>query len=116
MNKGILFTIDGILALIFISLLVSINLSNTNNLEEINKLNDLEKLSDLLITSQILEIENINILEENFKKIFPNKNGIIKINNTTKNIGKCENLQTISQKVTYINKSNNKIYIEINIC
>ncbi|MDD3178030.1 MAG: hypothetical protein PHR26_00765 [Candidatus ainarchaeum sp.] len=115
-NKGILFTIDGMLALIFISLLITINLNNTNNLEEIEKLDTLLKISDLLITSQHIELENINILEKNFKKIFPNKKGYIKINNQIKEIGKkCTNCDIISQKATYINKSNQEIYIEIRI-
>lgn len=75
------------------------------------------KTNDLLLTSQILEINDITMLKRNYQQLFSNYNGYIKINNKIEYIKntdlKKENLFVNSIK--YINSSNNDIYIEIGI-
>lgn len=119
-DKGFFFSIDIIFAIIIFTLFL-ILFYYPNTTEE--KLTDLLifdislKTNDLLLTSQILEIKEINILRNNFQEIFTNYDGYIKINNKTEHIKntdlKKENLFVNSIK--YINSSNNDIYIEIGI-
>lgn len=119
-DKGFFFSIDIIFAIIIFTLFLLL-FYYPNTTEE--KLTDLLifdislKTNDLLLTSQILEIKEINILRNNFQEIFSNYNGYIKINNKTEHIKntdlKKENLFVNSIK--YINSSNNDIYIEIGI-
>jgi len=114
-NKGIFFTIDGLFALLFIGILiVSFNgYKQTNNLDEIMIS---QKIGDLLISSQQLQITNMDILTKNYQKLI-NKDGYIKINNNTRYIGtrKYKYNSLISQDITYINSFNHKIYIEIGV-
>jgi len=118
-GKGIFFTIDGLFALMFIILLVFV----FNNHTSINKpIKDLErikitnKVSDLLLTSQILMIEDVMVLEKNYEKLIE-KNGYIIINNTEKQIilNNSKGKEVISQSIKYINGSNKVIYIEIGV-
>jgi len=117
-NRGLFFTIDGLFALIFISLLIfSFNMSTTTNTNnDLEKIIITSKISDLLITSQILEIENLKELENNYNKMFENK-GYININSKIKEINTktINEKQLISQSIKYINSSNKEIYIEIGV-
>lgn len=115
MNKGIIFTIDGLFALLLIGILI-VSFSGykqTNNLDEIMVS---QKIGDLLITSQQLQIKNINTLTRNYKELI-NKDGYVKINNQIKYIGsrRYKYNSLISQGITYINSFNHKIYIEIGV-
>jgi len=113
-NRGILFTIDGLIALMFI--ILSIVIFTTNTTDNTEQYLITEKISDLLITSQKLEITSLNTLEENYNKLIP-KEGYIKINNKFKkiNTNNSKDKKVISQAITYINSSNNEIYIEIGV-
>jgi hypothetical protein len=88
--------------------------TNTNN--DLEKIIITSKISDLLITSQILEIENLKELENNYNKMFENK-GYININSKIKEINTktINEKQLISQSIKYINSSNKEIYIEIGV-
>jgi len=115
--KGQLFVIDGMLALAFIGMLLLLSFSENGFAEKNNKLLKIQKINDLLITSQYLENEDIGELKKNYLLLFPNTCGHIKINSDTKEIN-CASLEKtnfISNSIKYINKSNNKIYIEIGI-
>ncbi|MCK9293008.1 MAG: hypothetical protein WCY27_01960 [archaeon] len=117
-NRGLFFTIDGLFALIFITILLfSFNMSTTTNTDkDLEKIIITSRISDLLITSQLLEIDNLKDLEKNYNKLFENK-GYVKIDSKLKEINsksKNEN-QLISQSIKYINSSNKVIYIEIGV-
>ena len=114
-NKGIVFTIDAILALLFISLLLLIGITSNKELDDFEKYQVNQIIGDLLITSQILGIENINEVEQNYTKLLGNREGYIKINNDQIRTGIKNKLKSelISQRITYINISNKEIYIEI---
>lgn len=117
-NKGVLFTIDGLLAIIFIAILIFIfSIGTSNNYsKQIQTIENTQKISDLLITTQYLEITNILELEENYIKLFKNKKGYIIINNMEKKVGNTSKTQNlISQSIRYINSSNKEIYIEIGV-
>ena len=115
MNKGIFFTIDGLFALLFIGILI-ISFSGYQQQNNLDKLMISQKIGDLLITTQQLQIININTLAKNYEKLI-NKDGYIKINNQIKYIGsrKYKYNSLISQDITYINSFNYKIYIEIGV-
>ncbi|MDD4049506.1 MAG: hypothetical protein PHX47_00685 [Candidatus ainarchaeum sp.] len=114
MNKGILFTIDAIIALLFVGLMGLI--LQVPNIESAEKILINNRISDLLITSQRLEIDSIDKLEENYIKIFDKKEGYIIINSDKKEINKNSNkYRIISQNIKYINSSNKEIYIEIGV-
>jgi hypothetical protein len=116
-KKGILFTFDGLLALIFIAILIGVFSTNltANNIKQLEKIQINQKISDLLITSQYLEIDDLYTLEKNYKKLFNKQPGYIKINNKIKNINASIKNQLITQSITYINSSNKEIYIEIGV-
>jgi len=118
-NNGQIFVIDGLFALIFISLLIltmqtiaSENLAK-NNVELLKS----QKINDLLITAQYLKIDNLETLEKNYLLLFPLTPGYIRINNKKKemNYSGIEKTNTLSNSIKYINNSNNKIYIEIGV-
>jgi len=117
-TKGIVFTIDAILALTFVAILSLVLFVPINdNTQEVEKIIINNKISDLLITTQILEINQINTLENNYKKLFNTRKGYIQINNEKIEINK-QNLKTpklITQNIRYINSSNKEIYIEIGV-
>ncbi len=116
-NKGIIFTIDGIIALTFIALFSMILFVPTyDNTKEIEKILINNRISDLLITAQLLEIENSNILEQKFQLLLEDKSGFIIINNKKIEINNShEKTRLISQNIRYINSSNKEIYIEIGV-
>lgn len=116
-NKGVLFTIDGLIALLFVSMLIIIlNTPVVDNTKESEKILINNRISDLLITSQILEIENPCEIENNFKKLFENKKGYILLNNEKIEINKeYKKYRKISKNIKYINSSNKEIYIEIGV-
>ena len=115
MNKnGFFFSIDIIFAIIIFTLFLLLFYYPAPTEETLTDLLvfDLSlKTNDLLLTSQILEIKEINILRNNFQEIFTNYDGYIKINNKTEHIKntdlKKENLFVNSIK--YINSSNNDL-------
>lgn len=119
-DKGFFFSIDIIFAIIIFTLFLLLFYYPDPTEETLTDLLIFDislKTNDLLLTSQILEIKEINILRNNFQEIFTNYDGYIKINNKTEHIKntdlKKENLFVNSIK--YINSSNNDIYIEIGI-
>lgn len=90
--------------------------TTTNTDKDLEKIIITSRISDLLITSQLLEIDNLKDLEKNYNKLFENK-GYVKIDSKLKEINsksKNEN-QLISQSIKYINSSNKVIYIEIGV-
>lgn len=118
-NKGQIFVVDGLLALVFASLLIltiqsigSVNFAK-NNVELLK----MQKINDLLITAQFLKIDDLETLERNYVLLFTSTPGYIKINNNRKEINKSgkEKTTTFSNSIKYINNSNNKIYIEIGV-
>lgn len=118
-NKGQIFVVDGLLALVFASLLIltiqsigSVNFAKNNV-----ALLKMQKINDLLITAQYLKIDDLETLERNFVWLFTSTPGYIKINNERKEINKSgkEKTTTISNSIKYINNSDNKIYIEIGV-
>jgi len=119
-KNGFFFSIDIIFAIIIFTLFLLLFYYPAPTEETLTDLLIFDislKTNDLLLTSQILEIKEINILRNNFQEIFTNYDGYIKINNKTEHIKntdlKKENLFVNSIK--YINSSNNDIYIEIGI-
>lgn len=114
--KGIIFTIDGLLALTFIGLLLIVfqaqPIENDMEKYEINKL-----IGDLLITSQELSIDDAREVEKNYYKLFGGKKGYIIVNNNKIEINKDDDTKTqlISQRINYINISNHEIYIEVGV-
>jgi hypothetical protein len=115
-NKGIVFTIDAVLALLFIILLsVTLHFQIYQNTKEVETILINNRISDLLITAQHLEINNIEILENNYKQLFENTPGYIKINNNKKVINKNNKTKLITQNIKYINSSNKEIYIEVGV-
>ncbi len=116
--KGQIFSIDGIFALLFCAFFILVfNLSDSQEQENNLDLIKIQKINDLLITSQHLQIDNINILEQNFVSLFPNTCGYIKINHTQKEIN-CQNatkIKLLSNSIKYINNSNHNVYIEIGV-
>jgi len=113
-NKGIMFTIDAIIALLFVGIMGFI--LQVPNIESAEKILINNRISDLLITSQKLEIDSIEQLEENYKLLFPTTEGYIIINSKKKEINKKNNkYRIISQNIKYINSSNKEIYIEIGV-
>lgn len=117
-NKGIIFTIDGLIAILLVSalILVCTNTANTqgSKLEEY-QIN--QRIGDILITSQILEINNIYEIKNNYIELIGERNGYIKLNTKLIWVGERNNLEKnlISQKITYINISNKEIYIEVGV-
>ncbi len=115
-RKGIIFTIDGLLALTFIGILIIVlgSQANTNEIEkyQINKL-----IGDLLITSQEFSIDNTIDLEINYHKLFGEKKGYIIVNTNKIEINKEDDTKTklITQRINYINISNYEIYIEVGV-
>ncbi len=116
-NKGIIFTIDALLALLFISLLFLMSTPSNKELDYFEEYQVSQIIGDLLITSQIQDIENINQIKQNYTKLLGNREGYIKINNTQITTGTKNKLKNklISQRITYINISNKEIYIEIGV-
>ncbi|MEI8364353.1 MAG: hypothetical protein WCF78_02765 [archaeon] len=115
-RKGIIFTIDGLLALTFIGIFIIVlgSQANTNEIEkyQINKL-----IGDLLITSQEFSIDNTIDLEINYHKLFGEKKGYIIVNTNKIEINKEDDTKTklITQRINYINISNYEIYIEVGV-
>jgi len=115
-KTGIIFTIDGLLALAFIGILILVmqgQTPTTNTTElETNKL-----IGDLLVTSRELSINTINELETNYLKLFGNRKGYIIVNDSKIEINANDNTKTklISQRINYINISNHKIHIEVGV-
>ncbi len=117
-NKGILFTIDAIFAMVFIIVLMVIfTIPNLENSKDIEKIIINNRISDLLITCQILEINESLELEKNYLKLFQDKSGYIIINSERIEINIKEKVRNrqISQNIRYINSSNKQIYIEIGV-
>jgi len=113
-NKGIMFTIDAIIALLFVGIMGFI--LQVPNIESAEKILINNRISDLLITSQKLEIDSIEQLEENYKLLLQTTEGYIIINSKKKEINKKNNkYRIISQNIKYINSSNKEIYIEIGV-
>jgi hypothetical protein len=102
-----MFTIDAIIALLFVGIMGLI--LQVPNIESAEKILINNRISDLLITSQKLEIDSIEQLEENYKLLFPTTEGYIEINK------KNNKYRIISQNIKYINSSNKEIYIEIGV-
>ena len=115
-RKGIIFTIDGLLALTFIGILVIV-LGSQANTTEIEKYQTNKLIGDLLITSQELSIDNTFDLEINYHKLFGEKKGYIIVNKDKIEINKEDNTKTklITQRINYINISNYEIYIEVGV-
>ncbi len=115
-QKGIIFTIDGLLALAFIGLLVIVLQAHDieNNMEK-HQINTL--IGDILVTSQELSIDNLSELEANYRMLLGDKKGYIVINNNKVeiNIDDFKKTKLISQRINYINISNYEIYIEIGV-
>jgi len=116
-NKGIVFTIDALIAIMFVALLgIILFIPIGENTQEVEKTLINNKISDLLTTSQLLEIENLEELKENYIKLFENKKGYVKINTKKLEINKeSKNRNLITQNIKYINSSNKEIYIEIGV-
>jgi hypothetical protein len=117
-NKGLLFTIDAILALLFIIiLLIILSLPILENTKDVEKILINNRISDLLITSQLLEINEVLELEKNYLQLFGKKSGYITINSKKIEINSENKIKTrlISQNIRYINSSNKQIYIEIGV-
>lgn len=116
-NKGVFFTIDALIALMFIGLLgiiLFIPIYDNTKEFEINLINN--RISDLLITSQLLEINDIKKIEENYIKLFNKKPGYIILDTKKIEINKNkEHSRKISQNTRYFNSSNKEIYIEIGV-
>jgi len=115
-NKGIIFTIDGLLALTFIGLMVLVFQFQVFE-NEISKYQTNKLIGDLLICSQELSIDDPNELEVYYKSLLDNKRGYIIINDTKIEINESNEQKTniMSQRINYINISNNEIYIEIGV-
>lgn len=115
-HKGVIFTIDAILALLFVILLsITLYFSISDNTKDIEKILINNRISDLLITAQHLEINNLQVLEKNYQNLFENYPGYIKINNNKKIINKNNKTNLITQNIKYINSSNKEIYIEVGV-
>ena len=115
-RKGIIFTIDGLLALTFIGILIIV-LGFQANTMKIEKYQTNKLIGDLLITSQELSIDNAFDLEINYHKLFGEKKGYIIVNKDKIEIKKEDNTKTklITQRINYINISNYEIYIEVGV-
>jgi len=114
--KGFLFTIDGLLALLFIVLATSTILDTSTNEKNLQEFEISENINDLLMTSQIIEIDSMSELTNNYNQMFGNYAGYVKINENMQTIGntsKSENL--ISNSIRYVNKLGQEIYIEIGV-
>lgn len=113
-NKAIIFTIDALIALLFVGILgLVLQLPVTESPDKILINN---RISDLLITSQKLELNNIVDIEQNYKLLLGEKPGYIIINNKKKEINNnTYKTNIISQNIKYINSSNKEIYIEIGV-
>lgn len=117
-NKGIVFTLDALIALFFVAILSLVFFLNISyDFKSFEKIILTNQISDLLITSQLLEIEQINELEANYIKLFENKKGYLIINNQKKEINSknSQKHKILSQNIRYINSSNKEIYIEIGV-
>lgn len=118
-NKGIVFSLDSIFALIIISMLFFVFFSvTTNEIEELTNLYVSQKISDLLITSQFLEIDYLSQLEDNYNKLLPNVPGYIKINSSQRylHFSKSNSYKKlISQNITYVNSFGKEVYLEIGV-
>jgi len=116
--RGQIFTIDALLALVFCSIFILVfSLAENKNLETNLNLLKMQKINDLLITSQMLRIDNINVLEQNYLLLLPNTCGYIKINNARKEINCANSKKTnlLSNSIKYINNSKHIVYIEIGV-
>ena len=115
-QKGIIFTIDGLLALTFIGLLVIVLQAHTIE-SNIGKYQINTLIGDILVTSQELSIDNLSELEANYRMLLGDKKGYIIINNNKIEINRDDFKKTklISQRINYINISNYEIYIEIGV-
>lgn len=116
--RGQIFTIDALLALVFCSIFILVfSLAEDKNLETNLNLLKMQKINDLLITSQMLRIDNINVLEQNYLTLLPNTCGYIKINNARKeiNCANCKKTNLLSNSIKYINNSKHIVYIEIGV-
>ncbi len=116
-NKAQMFVVDGLFALIFLSLLILVFPGSRTDISEKNiELLRQQKIGDLLVTSQYLKISGIDVLEKNYLLLFPETPGYIRINNKRKEIGNNIGYKKVmSNSIKYINNSNNKIYIEIGV-
>lgn len=116
-TKGIVFTIDAVIALLFVGLLGGVLfINNFDATKDIEKILINNQISDVLLSAQLLEIENINELESIFLKLFKTREGFITFNTQKKDVNK-KGLKTkvISQNIKYINASNKEIYIEVGV-
>ncbi len=116
--KGIVFTIDAILALTFIAVLgLVLFVPITEDTNKIEKVIINNKISDLLLTTQTLQIDQVQELKNNYLKLFSTRKGYIKINNqkTEINYLNSNKYKLITQNIRYINSSNKEIYIEIGV-
>jgi uncharacterized protein YoxC len=114
-NKGFVFIIDVVIALVMIILLINIYSVKNNNYKEYEIVTTVQQINDLLITSQILEL-NENEIVENAKKLFNSRRASITINNKITNINpNFKYSEKISNSIRYINSSNKEIYIEVTI-
>jgi len=115
-QKGIIFTIDGLLALTFIGILIIVlhgePIENDMNKYQTNKL-----IGDLLITSQELSIDNVADLEINYHKLFGERRGYIQVNSNRIEVNREDLTKTklMTQRINYINISNYEIYIEVGV-
>lgn len=116
-DKGQIFVIDALLALVFIALFILVLESNNHIMEDNVELLKMQKINDLLITAQYLKIDSLFEIERNYLLLFPSTSGYIKINDVKKEINftNIEKTKTVSNSIKYINNSNNKIYIEIGV-
>lgn len=117
-NKGIVFTIDALLSLLFIALLSLVFfLGVLSNSKDIEKIIINNQISDLLITTQHLEIKDIQELKDNYLLLFKERKGYLIIDNQKIEINNKNNYKTriISQNIKYINSSNEEIYIEVGV-
>jgi len=116
--RGQIFSVDGLFALIFCALfLIVFTIREDRGLETNVDLLKIQKINDLLITAQHLKINSVDLLEKNYKMLFPNNCGYIKIDSDYKEI-KCHNFRKtkmLSNSIKYINNSNHNVYIEIGV-
>jgi hypothetical protein len=117
-NKGVLFTIDGIIALAII-ILASVIISTNQLSDDNNSLAEFaiaEKINDILVTAQLLQINSNLELVNNYNQLFKSQAGYVKLNSTITKIGAAnKNQRLISNSIKYINKSGQEIYIEVGV-
>jgi hypothetical protein len=124
MNKAFILIIDCMFALILIISLFFVLennylSSNSKDTEQIIEIIISQKINDLLVTSQKLKIDKIEVLQENYIKLFPKNKAYIKINNQkteiNNNLNNISKTKLISNSIRYIKSSNKEIYIEIGV-